>query len=1195
MRLNLDKLIDVRLFFFNGSKLVFCSRNAKSFYDEWKKRLGESWFIKAKSGRVFRFDEQDIVLLNLVPVSVSVNQAINRFSTASIIFSANKGRFRKRSVNNFKLYWDTWKDNLFDDDKDYEIVREFFVENLKVLEENDYYKNLYYYFDEKIGNKKDSVSRPFLVLDYGNLVFIEVLDRDGEWRNIFTGYVISVSENYVSAQDYRLTLNCVSLGNFFNIIPIFPDLGSGILNNLVLPSGDERLFWIGYYAQYRKTGDFWQSTYMGKSLLELLRFLIFEMRLRLGIVDEDELRQNLRDLRQAGIKPLSEELSNDETIKAIIEIYKKYLSDSPFVFPVFDENVRVYLGKSNKRGEKEFYLNQNGLAKVYIPPEFDLRKGGEGLSVLEYIYKDRIKDKLNIIQPDEVFDLFQRLIGMSITQGSFHPNEKKISEIFNAIMKVFGVIYFEDGLGNIIIDFPRYNEIPTSEYAFYDDLRGVEGKRYIIREHEGIINYNYTKSGEKFLTAFFFHPKLNIPNFTPNEILVESLAAGHAFHTPYHVLRFGYNVETVQDVYFNFELSAERLKELKEVFNEYARAMLEMRNAFIVKKMRITLRHRPDLLLGRTVYIPSFEKLFYITGISHSITLGSDYTTILELSAGHDIDLKLKEPRLVLMKKLKAFKDNVTATDGLTEGVYVSSCNIVRVNRKYFPANIKAGIMTVMPYPSQKIDEFIERRSVVNLPPFIDVLKDVNTEYIDIDIRLLKFLDWFFVYFTNFFNGRNVLDFKTLGFLESPDVLVFPYISDIWREKTKDAKYESRHFYGRAIDIAGVTFVVLTFKGLLEVLKKLIMIGGVREVEVKGLKVINTGAKRRELEESLKKKFYTTNLEFRKVEVASYIDKIWRYKIEGILDNMKKVVHFDLQSFKEWLDRFADADIEWTDLGSAETFFNLWDLIKKYIGVENLKWINKYSTNIRIPIDEMSSVLGNGGLMTINDEVELEKLREKYLGPFMKTALENEDNLILRNKLFSSDVALEVFWKQFEKVVQPDVLKTIELDSKKLLFSLAPENLILVINFHFNGIPDNKEIIAFKNRVSDWFASSILLSNDYFEKEGIGEFEDATGGLRKELQKNRFLYVNMPDEIKKPVESLAGDEEGTNGVEKRYDENYLIWKGGKRQNYDEIKNNRSWEKEDLDYYHLFHFHVSVGYPDCKKIDILKNVYLQSLK
>jgi hypothetical protein len=1144
MRLYTDVNIDVRLVIFNGEKLIFCSRDAKSFRDEWKNK-GVRQVISVITGEVWDLDDpQKVLLLNLPPVSVTITQGMNTFSTASVTFANIGGRFWKRKVGE-KVDWSTWKNrSIFSDfEGDYEEAREILLKELRKCEGSDYYKNLLHYFKNPITETIDNFTRPFLVVDFGNLIFIDAKDRDGKWRALFTGYIETVSETYESAKDRRLTLSCSGLARYFDRVPAFPELGSGLFFSLILPDNlteEEKSFYQGYFASYREYSDVFKDKFTQyENLKDLMKFILEIFRFRLGQLKEDEAEEVISKLKVAGMVSLSEPQKREleDRIQKILEGFKQAWKDKGVhKFPFYND-VFIYTGFNNLRNK--FYLpyglkiggeikllNKLAIADVYIPAEFDLffEKGsGEGLGYYSTIFGEKLTNQLKD-KDVAVLNFLKKLIGLSILQSPFHPTEKKLIEVIRAFLKAFNLFFFEDGFGNIVMDFIRYNEIPTSPYAFYEELR-ENGDKYIFREEKDILSSSFTKDGSKLMTAFYFHSMLNIPGVPQlSQFITELMNSGHAFASPEFVLRFGYNVETIQDVFLSWKINLFQYKELVKTLNEYAMALLEQRNALRCFRMRITTRHRPDLQVGRVIYLPSQEKLWFIEKVSHTITLGSDFTTTLELSAGHDINYKLREPRVVLIKKLSDFHNELYYPDGQTETSFSPECGLVLVNGTDFPAEIKESVLYA---PAKFVEDKTLYKVSTQFNPFLhDFYKERSSQWIVIDIRLLYFLDWFHTAFTNFFNKDPVYDYYNREkLLNEPDIVVLPYISSIWRNPVSGK--ESRHYKGRAIDISGIVFVIFSkegFKKLFEGLKNLVKLGSLP-------------CKKYEVVREDKNFVYASSVESNLEEVLKYVND---FTMNDIYNFIKAKEGYFLVASKEEKETFK----------KQLKLLSLKDLFHKYFDKMNFR------KDVRM--DEL----------WIMSEWE-----RKLYTPLLVSTIPDVKEIIKQNE----------YIKAKEGIPNKDLPKYVK----------AFDEGVYILKFSFDASEGvSIERLALANAFTSIFLVPELISPEYNISRKIGRFVDASGGILELLAECVRKKV-IGDEFYQMFENYYKAEVRTTqiaGKEEDIKKNYLIWIAGNGKNYEQILDDFDDIKEEIsnsgDVYHLYHVHISVGKPDCKEIQFI---------
>lgn len=166
----------------------------------------------------------------------------------------------------------------------------------------------------------------------------------------------------------------------------------------------------------------------------------------------------------------------------------------------------------------------------------------------------------------------------------------------------------------------------------YDDYGPGSGARYVIKRGH-IRNLRISENAPPYTavevhgTLPFFQPNEGPPNLNafPNggNALVTALAMDYDMWRNY-----GYKEPYVISVPF--------LSDPVSQLGPYA-SMILSRNRHNILRGTLTISGNEYMQPGEVVYLEDRNLLFYVTSVSHSIAIGSGFTTTLELSYGHSI------------------------------------------------------------------------------------------------------------------------------------------------------------------------------------------------------------------------------------------------------------------------------------------------------------------------------------------------------------------------------------------------------------------------------------------------------------------------------------------------------------------------------------------------------------------------------
>jgi len=216
-------------------------------------------------------------------------------------------------------------------------------------------------------------------------------------------------------------------------------------------------------------------------------------------------------------------------------------------------------------------------------------------------------------------------------------------EVMQEIAKNVYYDLYVDGAGTVHYHPYRF----TNDYLFNDAIY-VQPKANNLHPHpvvwpgvyviapEESTSHNEIVNFEELITF------LKLRGQDPQSAVLSDLGAivGSATHKDY-LERFGYRRALEENPLFNFNFSldavANSASNASVTFMDLvAASLLIYRNGSLHTKDS-TIIFRPELDVGRPIYYPEDDMVFYIDSISHSITIGGDATTSITASYGRKI------------------------------------------------------------------------------------------------------------------------------------------------------------------------------------------------------------------------------------------------------------------------------------------------------------------------------------------------------------------------------------------------------------------------------------------------------------------------------------------------------------------------------------------------------------------------------
>lgn len=276
--------------------------------------------------------------------------------------------------------------------------------------------------------------------------------------------------------------------------------------------------------------------------------------------------------------------------------------------------------------------------------------------------------------------------------GDSNVSRMTVAEMIKQISGVTGYHIYCDAKGNLIYQKCRYDDFPGTDPGNYDSILNssdipfidetpndgqdplnlglyaqpnspyavhFHGRNYLIGD-ESLLSWKFSQDESSLYTV------ATVPNIPQQDVPQDTYLAlnkftGKAISSPNISSRFGIRMLQMAQVltksYSNLGLS----NLLAETYLRKVNAALDM--------CEITLNMRPDLQIGRTMYLLERRKLYYITGIQNHLEWGESFETIVEGAYGHNPFNPILDPwRIALTTPGGAFNStDAIFTNGLDD------------------------------------------------------------------------------------------------------------------------------------------------------------------------------------------------------------------------------------------------------------------------------------------------------------------------------------------------------------------------------------------------------------------------------------------------------------------------------------------------------------------------------------------------
>ena len=205
------------------------------------------------------------------------------------------------------------------------------------------------------------------------------------------------------------------------------------------------------------------------------------------------------------------------------------------------------------------------------------------------------------------FNVYKKIFGMSF--GNWQNEYQSHLEIANMVAVQTNYEFYADNAGDIWYHQPRYHNY----HILVDEVPEI----YILRD-EDILNANFTESDASVITSVYLTGQ---PNYYKGNLVPIKMVG--FYEDPTLVMKYGRRMLTFSHPYVVKEGD----------LNYFARSYLQRVNQGRFTGT-VTLIGRPEIRMHMPVYIPYRNLIFYVVGITHTLTMGKQFQTVLTLKYG---------------------------------------------------------------------------------------------------------------------------------------------------------------------------------------------------------------------------------------------------------------------------------------------------------------------------------------------------------------------------------------------------------------------------------------------------------------------------------------------------------------------------------------------------------------------------------
>lgn len=475
-------------------------------------------------------------------------------------------------------------------------------------------------------------------------------DLPDRWYAGFTGVITNIEDFLEIGKSQSITLSCRDMKRVFETTLLTTDLG---VNPLIKLDTDI----VEWSKRYYTTS---LASYAdGASIIKLATFnanRIFGPSYQHDLWQlPDSTHEQTANTQQPNVEvvtPTYLGITNRRTPKGFSNFF--VTSDRANIIAKFAAIQSKNVTFNQKKADVIRFIQENDVLRDFVGDVRSIRGGFHPDVFINAINQmvqgqdtyqgaDYSVDKM-IVNGNAKSNPYQQLI-----KGSFNWETQRITaeEAIKAVAGLTGYCCYCDAKGNLIYQKTRYDDFPGSERETnYDeadqsislpmrdeigqysknDRQSIgmrfHGRNYIIG-NESLISRRINKSDTNIVTHVLVPPVINNLTTAPE---LTKYATGVAFADPDITRRFGLRLHYAQQL----------------VLGSWNKLLPQILAEGIVRKLNSTietcdvnLNMRPDLQLGRTMYLMERRRLFFITGVRNSLTWGKRHDTSLTGEYGH--------------------------------------------------------------------------------------------------------------------------------------------------------------------------------------------------------------------------------------------------------------------------------------------------------------------------------------------------------------------------------------------------------------------------------------------------------------------------------------------------------------------------------------------------------------------------------
>ena len=473
--------------------------------------------------------------------------------------------------------------------------------------------------DQLKATQLDFLTKNLSVLGMMTRIWVDFRGRDERYYAGFTGLISSVEDSMVVGGSVALTLGCSALTRYLELTPIILTSPTTATPTHAGGSEESQRRAINTGRSKLLNNQVLSNIYNGKSNDSIMSDIIKRVNLSLTREGADEALGIVEVERQ------KLDFFLDNKIWQVPEAGNEFFRTFNGAVPTLGSNVREYDDFATDADKRNVYLKA---------PHLLIHRDMERATT---IYQKVIRS---------VFDLFQNDVRPAMT-------------IIRHVVKTTWAEFFQDGAGNIIYQPQIVDNLPglsvfNTEHdegraelrdgklsIDTSDFQQFHGPSYILGD-EGLLSWRFKEDEANFLTQIVAPSGFNFnllkgANFQPDKL------HGFAIVSFEEETRFGVRHLDLPNLILG------TLKEL-EIVDAYAEAALKRKNAEL-RSGSMVYNMRPDLQVGRTVYIPEREKLYYVVSTANNYSKSQkSQTTALGLAYGHDPSEPIGDPWIAVAR-----------------------------------------------------------------------------------------------------------------------------------------------------------------------------------------------------------------------------------------------------------------------------------------------------------------------------------------------------------------------------------------------------------------------------------------------------------------------------------------------------------------------------------------------------------------